>query len=604
MSIDNYYENALTKLRSDNRIIEISQKLLSLTRNDERVLYVYGILGSLGAFPPAISVSKSENVSTYYRLLGNQSYEKTNYTAIQYYNLSMLYAPLDSECYSLALSNRSAVFLSLRKYNECFQDIEQVLKIKFPVKLKSKIEKRKETCLNNLGKSKVNQNETDSEINDLLMLQGLNDDTYSCASIKLKVVYNDTMGRHVVAKEDIKVGDVLVQEEPYTLLLMKTQYLFSCGYCLSRRMNLLPCHKCCYVLYCSENCRLKAWKDYHETECSLTAMLLDMQFTKLEWLALRTVIKARNDHQSWSDLFKTIEAVDGSDIECKGHVKENDKLVYNSKYYASVHSLSSNIEKRSVSDIFQKSVTAAVFFDMLIKYTNFLDSDSIDTKMEARKCVAGMLLHHIMTVPTNMHGIQSTMQSKQGSYVEDENIASAAYAYHSLFNHSCSPNVVRVNILGSAKMVLIALRPIKKGMQIFDNYGYHHALQDFETRQSSLRFQYKFTCCCEACIDDWPLYFHMAQANILPPKLLKQKKVLLNSDVIEKLQKGDIKTARKLYKPLCELAEALEPYVPCSELADCQETLKQCLQIFGGLIPYHLNPSVQWAAKPPINDTV
>ncbi|XP_026756125.2 SET and MYND domain-containing protein 4 [Galleria mellonella] len=601
MSIDSCYESVIAKLTADNRIKEISQKLLSFTQNDERVLYVYGILGSLDAFPDLISVSKSEDVSLHYRLLGNQHYgRKENYTALQYYNLSLLYAPIGSVCYSVALSNRSAVFLSLRKYDECLKDVEKVFKCEFPANLNNKLIKRKETCLNNLvNKNEQNGHKENPEIKKILSLEGPKDPRYVCASAKLEVVYNEKMGRHVVAKEDIKVGEVLVEEEPYLVILLSSQYLVCCNYCLSRSMNLLPCHKCCYVLYCSEACRENAWKEYHKIECSLMPMLLHMEFTKLEWLALRTVIKARNEHKNWTDLFKTIEEAENSNLEYKGHVKVNDKWVYDSKNYVSIHTLSSNIDKRSISDIFQKSVTAAVFLDMLFKYTNFLDSEDIDVKVKAKQCVAGNLLHHIMTVPINMHGIESTKQSANGNYVDEINIASGAYAYHSLLNHSCSPNVVRINKLGSTLMSLIALRPIKKGMQIFDNYGSHHALQDYVTRQRSLKFQYKFTCCCEACVDRWPLYFQMDSGLNLPLKVIKKKKELLSSDVIEKLQRGDINTAIKLYKPLCELAESLEPYAPCTELADCQETLKQCLQIFTGLVPYDLSISVEWGAKPP-----
>ncbi|XP_059057868.1 SET and MYND domain-containing protein 4-like [Achroia grisella] len=598
MSIDECYERVIAKLTSENRIKEISLKLLSLSHNDDRVLYVYDILGSLDVFPDLISVSKSEDVSIHYRLLGNQCYgKKENYTAIQYYNLSLLYAPMGSDCYSVVLSNRSAVFLTIRKYNECLNDVEEVLKSQFPPNLKNKLIKRKETCLSKLTNIKL-QNEDNQDIKQIFTLQGPKDPRYICASSKLDVVYTETMGRHVVAKEDIKVGEVLVQEEPYTVLLLKSQYLVNCSYCLSTSMNLLPCTQCCYVLYCSETCRDNAWKHYHKIECPLMSVLLYMEFTKLEWLALRTVIKARNDHNDWTELFNKIDEAEKCDMEYKGQVKVHDEWVYDSKYYESIHTLSSNIEKRSVSDIFQKSVTAAVFLYMLIEYTNFLNAADKDVEIKARKCVAGMLLHHIMTVPINMHGIQSTKQSANGNYVDEISIASGAYAYHSLLNHSCSPNVVRTNRMGSTLMTLIALRPIKKGMQIFDNYGSHHALQNYEERQNNLRFQYKFTCCCEACVNKWPLYFNIPRGN-LPSKIIKQIQELLSSDFIEKLQKGDLHTAMTLYKPLCTLAENLEPYAPCTELSNCQETLKQCLQIFTGLIPFELSKIVEWGAYPP-----
>ncbi|XP_013200898.2 SET and MYND domain-containing protein 4 [Amyelois transitella] len=594
MSIDNCYDNVIKRLTDENKIKPLSQKLLSLTKNDERVLYVYNTLESLKAFPNLLQVSKSDEISTKYRNQGNKYYQqRENYTALQYYNLSLGYAPIESEAYSLSLANRSAVLCSLKAYNECIKDIENVFSQKFPEKLRKKLNDRKEKCQDSLlTKKPPVTNNTDL----LESFEIKNDSRYPCANSKLEVVFNKEMGRHVVAKEDIRVGETLAQEEPYFVLLLKSQYLVCCSYCLSRDLNLTPCSSCCFALYCSEKCKKRAWNDYHSVECSLMPTIIHMEFTKLEWLGLRTVIRARNDHNNWKDLFQTIkEAEENAETEFRGHVKIDGKWVYDSKYYTSIHMLASNIEKRTISDIFQKSVTAAVFLKLL-EETEFLKGNVDEEKNDIKKCVAGILLHHIMTSPTNMHGISGLMQNSMGHYEDDTSIASASYAFHSLINHSCAPNVVRFNKLGTGKMTLIALRPIKKGMQIFDNYGAHHALDDYMSRQSTLKFQYKFTCACEACVNKWPMYFSLPPAKCLRPQIKSTKCSLLHQNNIEKLQKGDIKMAIKLYKPLCELAQMLEPYCPCVELADCQETLKQCLQIFGGLIPNYIE--IPWSVKP------
>lgn len=472
MSIDSCYEGVIAKLRTEHIILSISHKLLSLTTNDDRVLYVYGILKSLQALPTPVEVSKSENVSTYYRNYGNQCFQnKEDYKAWQYYNLSLLFAPLSSENYCLALSNRSAVFHSLKKYKECLQDIKDVFSVKYPEKLKDKLSKRQAFCIKYLANDKKANDANYADINNIFTLQGPIDPRYPCASPKLEVLFSEELGRHVIAKEDIKVGEVLVQENPYFTLLLKDQYLFSCSYCLSRNCNLLPCTNCCFALYCSKECRKNAWKDYHSVECALMPTLIHMEFTKLELLAIRTVVKARNDHSCWDDLFETIHEADSNlNTEFRGHVLVDGQWVYDSRYYSSIHTLASNIERRSVSDIFQKSVTAAVFLHMLTTKTDFLNGNENNAE-KIRKCVAGMLLLHIMTSPTNMHGLDTNTQTVDGNFIEEISLASAPYSYHSLLNHSCAPNVVRCNKLGTGKMTLFSLRPIKKGMQLFDNYG-------------------------------------------------------------------------------------------------------------------------------------
>lgn len=67
-----------------------------------------------------------------------------------------------------------------------------------------------------------------------------------------------------------------------------------------------------------------------------------------------------------------------------------------------------------------------------------------------------------------------------------------------------APNVVRLSL--NLKMCVVINRPIAKGGQLFDNYGYHHCLENRKNRQTELNDQYRFKCQCEACTNDYPLY--------------------------------------------------------------------------------------------------
>lgn len=124
----------------------------------------------------------------------------------------------------------------------------------------------------------------------------------------------------------------------------------------------------------------------------------------------------------------------------------------------------------------------------------------------------------------------------------------------------------------------------------------HHALEDLPARQASLKFQYKFMCMCEACIKNWPTYFTLCAEHFsrVPATLIKAKNKILSADTIKNLQHGDLKTANKVYKRLCVMSELLEPYAPCAELCDCQESVKQCLCIFEGLSPYGSTQLIYW----------
>jgi len=84
------------------------------------------------------------------------------------------------------------------------------------------------------------------------------------------------------------------------------------------------------------------------------------------------------------------------------------------------------------------------------------------------------------------------------------------------------------------------IRPIKKGDEILDNYGYHYAVMSKGDRQKSLSGQYFFTCQCTACQENWPMY----------PKIPTSLEVLTGVD--EKGATGEQHKLVKNYKKAFE----------------------------------------------------
>lgn len=473
-TIDDCYREVIRRLTDRGKIQEVSSHLLSLKTFHEKVLYIYKVLKDLTFLPIVRGNPKDNDVAIYYRNLGNKYFSQhKNYEAWQAYNLSLLYAEGASEHFIYAVSNRSAVFFALENFEACLEDINFVFSTAFPEKLRKKLNERKRKCRLFIEQAKADfkVDLNAGKIAEILQIKGNRDEKYVCASSKLKVVYTKEMGRHVVANEYIKPGEVLAIEDPYLTVLLKSQFLFCCAYCLSRSMNLYPCLNCTYTLYCSVECRENAYNKYHLAECGLLPSVISMEFTKLEWLSLRTLIRSRTDQEDWYDMFKLVLEADArKNTDLWGCVQVGDKWLFDSKYYDSIHTLETNFEKRSNSDIFQKCVSAAVLTHFLV-VLHFLKNDVEILGGKAREYVTDLLLRHMMTAPTNMHGISANMENAEGNFVEECQIASGAYAFHSLLNHSCAPNVARCVTLGTAQMKLVAIRPIKKGAQIFDNYG-------------------------------------------------------------------------------------------------------------------------------------
>ena len=90
--------------------------------------------------------------------------------------------------------------------------------------------------------------------------------------------YDSSRGRHAVATEDIKCGTVILQEEPIISFLWGEHLLTHCSFCLAATSSPVPCYTCCLVVFCSSECRTRAWAQFHQYECkALEALTSEFQ---------------------------------------------------------------------------------------------------------------------------------------------------------------------------------------------------------------------------------------------------------------------------------------------------------------------------------------
>lgn len=325
-----------------------------------------------------------------------------------------------------------------------------------------------------------------------------------CAAKFLTIKDDAERGRGLYATRDIKVGEVLIVEKPYASVVLTDHSLTHCHHCCARCFVPLPCEWCVDVVFCSVQCRQDAQQDSHAAECQLMDVFHQAD-VRLGHLAFKMVAKA-----GYSYLMEQRDALEhpGQEKTILLGCDEND--VYSSENYATVYHLVGHSGQRTVTDIWLRAVKAA-FLVKCLEQTNFFPPLEGDEKIAKEKhhedvCYIGShILRHLMMLPCNAHEVSEMgVNWQEPSQSQTLEIGSAIYPVLSLINHSCDPSVVR-HSYGNV-CVVRAIRGIAAGEELCDNYGALYPVMDKPSRHAHLQKQYYFTCSCEACTKNWPMY--------------------------------------------------------------------------------------------------
>ncbi|KAL7024665.1 hypothetical protein ACKWTF_013151 [Chironomus riparius] len=558
------------KLVASGNIVELSKEFNNIKDNSERVKFLERLLLENNLIPKAEDFKKPKDnaISKDFRDIGNKFYSNRQYIeALEYYNKSLCFAEANGENIGLAFANRSAIYCELKHYNRALKNIEMAISNNYPQKNLDKLMKRKELCESNKNNDQEKFAYKAIGEENLKLSHEPNPKLPFIAKC-LELKSDDQFGRYVVTNKRLSAGDIIAIEEPFSKCVLPSSSYRYCVNCLTDNfLDLIPCKSCSAVMFCSEQCREIGTNKFHKYECNIIDAL-NAIYTKIMRISSHTFFEALHVYNS--DIQQLISAMNENanasvtvyDFDFEGESDEDVKK----KMFIAIDSLVTNEQYRGPSDLFQRAGIVAIMTNLLFSQTelmNLLMSES--DKNFYRK----FIMKQTQIAALNYHGIFDGILTK--SQLNDNvQSGSASYPFCSLINHSCAPNLVRVSY--KYKNYIMVNRPIEKGEQLFDNYGYHHCLESFRQRQTSLNNQYMFKCTCDACVHDYKLF----------PQLKYATKVFDNfiGNDVKELQDLNMKTAQRRLKDYCKMINKLDRHYPCREISSLQECLLRCFFIF------------------------
>jgi SET and MYND domain-containing protein 4 len=312
-------------------------------------------------------------------------------------------------------------------------------------------------------------------------------------------------------------------------------------------------------MFCRQSCVESSRKSFHQYECGAIDEMLHSLLSSTMQMALRT-------------FFDALSLFDGSVANLENFMKENQKSLtifdvdYNDRKQkllvvnSLVFSEDIHVEDSIFEGIFHGSQNLKALWST--------HSAFIKSFLKKQTQVAALNYHKIYTWPLKKDGLfDADVDKFKGKLAYKRGVVpfgNGSFPFCSLVNHSCAPNAAKV--FENGKFVLVVQRPIDKGEQIFDNYGFSFTNVPREDRRDELLIQYKFLCKCEACEKNWPIL----------PKLKVSDKALLNKakKACRDLGLSDLnhKNSRSKYEELCELLEKHRNCFPSIEICSLMES--------------------------------
>lgn len=463
-------DKLLLQLEKEKRVPGISDEFNHIATNWQKVNYAEKIWQESGIVANVpFRVPKSNERSRQLRQRGNDFFSLKNQDyvkALEFYNQSICAAETTSEDLSIGYANRSAIYFQWKNYELCLENIALAKRSGYPERLTEKLNKREAECRAHLDDEQEMSGEDEDE--EVILTPKLSYPPHAKVPFIancLEMQQSEELGRYIVANRDLKVGQVIAIEDGFCTLTLPCVRYRRCANCLDEcELNLIPCEHCSSTMYCSSNCAIEAFNNFHKYECPVIDFIYEL-FNSIQLSAIRVTLCALTSFNSVAELLRfTNDATNGTINAFT--LDYSREPMPTSELYKPIHTLETNQEKRTTADLFQRAVVTAIIRKAMLEKTPLPE---LLQKHDEINLFTDLIFRHLQTASTNFHRLETLSNTMDPNNLDDVSYGSGAYGFCSLINHACSPNIVRLPI--GRRIAVFVLRPIKAGDQLLDNYG-------------------------------------------------------------------------------------------------------------------------------------
>ncbi|XP_055294953.1 SET and MYND domain-containing protein 4-like [Sitodiplosis mosellana] len=407
---------------------------------------------------------KNNNIADRLMECGHAEFHSHNWNdALNSYSQALCFAERGTMYEGLAYGNRALCFFQLGMYRNAVIDFDFAAKKRCPEPFLVDVQSTRAEC------QKMAKKHTEPKVR-VPKLRVSTDKKFPCMASSLEIKRNKDFGRCVFAKRDIEIGQTVLVAESFASAITTEKQVY-CLTCQKMEMNFIPCKNCSDVMFCDEDC--VNYENLHKMECQTCYHQINDVSLKF---VVQTILVAIDMFPNIESLIAFVDEVT-SDKGC-------DKIPKTSCDAPSKYGIFLKLTPTFKDEYLFRAYQAFTYINLIPKVKYLFDTEA------KQRFLMHLVLHHTIVIPKNaFFDVAQFTDQFTVKYIFD---------VLSIVNHSCAPNL---HFATSGKLgYCIAVRPIKKGDQVFINYLGDDVHKLPEERQKLLKDNWGFECQCDKCV--------------------------------------------------------------------------------------------------------